>query len=360
MRIGNVFSYHTKQSFGKNKIYVYSDFDRTISPNTTGDVFYAQDRQKLDKAKYNFELINELLKKYKDMTLFITTGRTNDELRLMYDLYKKQGIVFPEAESVFTKEGSDEILKDKTIKDDYPYVKSNEIRNNKISAKTGWNKYDINKKALDIIKENGLEPLECGSTLSAEKYGKYSVFSFPEKISENTVLVRDVGKMKFFLGFVDEIPQEKYDSVKNSLQVYLKENNINYVLKEKSIDHECHKYRSMMFMPVIDEQPLSKNYDIKERIKTADDTDIVIVAGDGKNDVDMLNPLSYIDSFEKDDIKNLNFLGIIVEKEKEKEPELEKLNETFGQNTQLKKTVKIKEGDLADELRKIAESKYGF
>lgn len=360
MRIGSLISERKKQNFGQNKIFVYSDFDRTLSPNTTADVFYAKDKQKLEKAKYNFELVNKLLKKYKDISLSITTGRTNEELCLMYDLYKKQGIVFPEAKSVITKEGSDEILRSDDITDGYPYTKINDSRNFEISAKTRWKKSDIDKKALDIIKSNKLIPLRCTSTLSSEKYGKYSIFSFPEKITPQTVLVRNVGDMKFFLGFVDEIPQEKYDSVKKSIETYLKENDINYFLKEKLNDYECNKYRTMMFMPIIDKQPLSKSYDIKKKIKTLEDSDIVIVAGDGKNDVDMLNPLTYVDSFDKKDVKFLKFLGIIVEKENEKERELQKLDEKFGQSTQFKKILKIKEGDLADTLKKIAEWKYGF
>lgn len=353
-------SNQNKQSFGKNKIYIYTDFDRTLSPATTADVFYAKDKQKLEKAKYNFELVNEILKKYKDISLYITTGRANDELRLMYDIYRKQGITFPNAKSVFIKEGSDEILKNDKITNDYPYDNSNATRNDKIAAKTGWDNSKLTKFALEIVKENGLTPLECGSTLSAEKYGKYSVFSHPEAINSKTVLFRDVGDMKFFLGFVNEIPQEKYNSIKKSIVTYLKENNIDYCLSEKSCDYECNKYRTMMFMPIIEKQNLSKSYDIKERLNSIDDTDIVIVAGDGKNDVDMLNPLTYSKSDSNEEIKDLQFLALISEKENEKEPELEKLDEKFGQSTQFKKTLRMKEGDFADILKTIAEQKYGY
>ena len=57
--------------FSQNQIYIYSDFDRTVSPNTTYDVLYAHDKNKIQKAKYNFDLINSLLNKYPKIKLFI-------------------------------------------------------------------------------------------------------------------------------------------------------------------------------------------------------------------------------------------------------------------------------------------------
>ncbi len=359
MKITNIYTKNLRNNFGENKIYIYSDFDRTLSPNTTGDVFYATDKNKIEKAKNNFELINKILEKYKDITLFITTGRTNDELRLMYDLYKKQGIVFPNAKSIYIKEGADEILKDKNITNDYPYTISNTSRNEKIKNKTHWNKKDLTQKVFNIIKENNLTPLECNSTLSAEKYGKYSIFSTPEKIKNDTVLFRNVGEMKLFLGFVNEIPQKKYDKIKQEISEYLEKQGIQYKLKEKTQDHECNKFRTMMFMPVIENHILSKRYDVKEKLNTIDNTDLVIVAGDGINDVEMLNPVSYTDKNSEEEIKKLPYLGIIVQKENEPEPELEKLNSKFGPNSQFKKLKTIKEGTFAEEIEKIAKEKYG-
>ncbi len=105
-----------------------------------------------------------------------------------------------------------------------------------------------------------------------------------------------------------------------------------------------------MFTPIIDGEPISKNFDIKERIKTLDATDTVIVAGDGKNDLSMLNPASYSDDFSG------KLLSIIVNKPDEKEPELEELKENF-ENTDLRKIITINEGDFADTLKQALQNK---
>ena len=171
LRISNNGSINSKLnqnniSFGKDKIFFYSDFDRTLSPLSTNDILDPDNHQDLiNNAKRSFDIFSKLLKKYKDkFNLFITTGRTNEELKMMYNLYKNLGIKFPKASSVIIKNGSDEFLYEKQAKKEgdreYPFLLSNSIRNINIELISKWNKTEIENKAKEIFKEENLEPLD--------------------------------------------------------------------------------------------------------------------------------------------------------------------------------------------------------
>ena len=354
LRIFPINSYIKNQnSFGQNKLYVYADFDRTISPNTTSDVFYAKNPEKISLAKYNFDTINALIQKYPNLQFHIETGRANDELQLMYDIYKKCGVNFINADSVILKEGADEFLIDKTKKQEYPYIIKNMPRSLYIRKKTNWGKDRIQTDVKNIINDMDLDPLICGTTLSAEKYGKYSIFSYPEKFTPKTILIRNLGEFKLFLGFVNTIPSEKYKELKNNVTNYLSGNNIFFKIEEKPIDKECNSFRSITYIPIIDGEELSKNYDIKKNINDMDATDTIVLAGDGSNDYPMLNPKSY-----KEDFLG-SIISIIIDKKGEQEPALENLFNTHV-NTNNRKIIKIQEGFFADKLKEIAKQKFGF
>lgn len=346
-------------SFKHNKIYVYSDFDRTLSPNTTQGVFSDEKTPRIKKAKYNFDLINKLIKKYEDLSFIITTGRTNTELKRMQELYNNHGIGFVNAESIITKEGSDEFIKSANLQNSYSYTQSNLTRNQKIKNITKWDKEKILNQIEKIIKKEKLSTLFCDTTLSAERYGQYSVFSQLDKITSKTVLIRNVDSIKIFLGFVPEVSDEKYIDIKNQISHYLKKNKIEFEFAEKKQDHECRLYRTLMISPKINGESLTKCYDIKERIKTMDNTDFVIVAGDGANDYEMLNPENYL-KVKNNKLEDLPFLGIVVQKENEPEPSLEFLVQKYGPNSKYAKIVPIKEGELADFLKAFVENKFKF
>ena len=135
--------------FTQNQIYIYSDFDRTVSPNTTYDVLYAHDKNKIQKAKYNFDLINSLLNKYPKIKLFITTGRSVSEIKTMHELYQRQNVDFVNADSIIVNEGSDEFLKSDDVSSNYPYQKQNHVRKEQLYNKIGWDKDAIMKKLFN-------------------------------------------------------------------------------------------------------------------------------------------------------------------------------------------------------------------
>lgn len=339
--------------FTQNQIYIYSDFDRTVSPNTTYDVLYAHDKNKIQKAKYNFDLINSLLNKYPKIKLFITTGRSVSEIKTMHELYQRQNVDFVNADSIIVNEGSDEFLKSDDVSSNYPYQKQNHVRKEQLYNKIGWDKDAIMKKLFNVLAYNNLQPLLCGTTLSAEKYGKYSAFSYPEQIHSNTVFIRDVGEYKLFLGFAKEIDNKKYDYVKRELLNYLDSVGLNYSILEKDADFKCADLRTLYIIPFVDGELLLKQYDIKEKLKEVDEDDTVIIAGDGINDYDMLNPETY-----KDKAKG-EIISIVVRKDDEYEPELEAMVNNY-QDTAQHKLIVINEGELADKVSEIAKQKYNY
>ena len=90
-----------------------------------------------------------------------------------------------------------------------------------------------------------------------------------------------------------------------------------------------------------------------------DNTDFVIVAGDGANDYEMLNPENYL-KVKNNKLEDLPFLGIVVQKENEPEPSLEFLVQKYGPDSKYAKIVPIKEGELADFLKAFVENKFKF
>jgi hypothetical protein len=324
-----------------------------MSPSTTEDVFYADKPIKMAKSKHNFDLLNKLISKYKNLNFVISTGRSGIELQVIYDLYKRAGVDFVNAHSAIVKEGADEFIRDDNKKDDYPFVIQNKKRNQEISAETNWDKPVIQKDVINIVKDCGLDPIVCRTTLKPETYGGYSIFSYPEKITDKTVLLRDLGELKIFLGFVNEISDEKYKEVKEKLDEYFSENKIKCKPAEKQHNKECQNLRTITYIPIVKGEELSKNFDIKEKVKTMDNSDTLIVAGDAKNDYPMLNPDSYSKDF------NGELISIIVKKNDQEEPELMKLKNDF-KDTDLRKIIVIEEGELADTIEQAAIKKFGY
>ncbi len=126
-------------------------------------------------------------------------------------------------------------------------------------------------------------------------------------IAEYVLGSRNDGKLKFNLIFPPDYgfcPDRNwiYDNFVGDLKKYLDSQKIQYHIDWEPADETNHHRISCSITPKIEDRALTKLYDTKKALKQAiKNNDIVIAAGDGSNDFDMLNPLEYLD---KDFVKS--------------------------------------------------------
>lgn len=362
------------RTFGKDKVHIYTDYDRTLSPAVTSDAKKPKGSAILKKVAKSFEEFSTLMQTMKDhITTHVSSGRSIAEYENMYILYGKRNIELPKVDSIIVKEGSDEYFENKAQNGGFSYTIKNKNRYEKLKQQTKWDNQTIREKTHRLIRQNGLTTLECKTTLSKKNYGKRSVFSRPSLLKPNTVLIRDIGDMRLFLGMPPSIPEHKAEQTALQVADYLHSQKIKFELVKKPKDKECNDFLSYTFTPILKGEVLSKAYDPNLQIQKAKkEGDLVIVAGDGKNDLEMLNPLSYISKKTKnldisdpqrvkefldkqpdlkEKIKKLPLISIIVQKKDEKCQELENLNAIFGQDSEYKKIITIEEGSLAKGIK---------
>ncbi|MBQ3818983.1 hypothetical protein II810_00900, partial [bacterium] len=113
-------------TFTAGKVNVFSDFDGTYFPVWQPDLREISS-ERVEKLNTDFKEFDSFTKNLKsDLDFKITTGRTFGEFKTMAELIKSKGIVMPFADSLITKNGSDEfvrIAKDEDFysKGIYPY-----------------------------------------------------------------------------------------------------------------------------------------------------------------------------------------------------------------------------------------------
>lgn len=322
-------------NFTAGKVQVYSDFDGTYCPakhssirDNHSDKFMEDYCTKMDKFFQNTE---------NDVHFHITTGRTYSEYEAISQLLKKRGYKLPLPESFIAKNGSDEYLKQTNNSDFYQdgkfpfeYKKTNLQKEENIRKVTGWNGESIKNFVRNLAERYKLRFVETGSENSVRDYGEDSLFSkgklnsddwkklpitngkitYHEKpVVDYTLGARKDGNLKINLIFSPDYGYcgERnfiYDNFMNEIKGYLHKENIAYNMSWDIPNKHNHYRNHCNITPNIDGKALTKLYDTKEALKKAViDNDIVVVAGDGSNDFEMLNPLEYFDKQEWDKFK---------------------------------------------------------
>ena len=291
----------------------------------------------------------------------------------------------PLPDSLIAKNGSDEYIKIGTDENYYKtdlfpfnYDKTNLQKENNINKLTAWDGKAFRQKIVETLKKYNFKIIEYDSGHSVKDYGKGSLFAhvgydnfnldslnMPPR-SEWAVGLRNDGNLKFYLSFpYDMLNVEErrnaYNDIKSKLLTYMDGRKVNYVIAEKR-EKSSNNRPVIIFEPKIEGKALSKLYDTKEAVKRARlNNDFVIAAGNGSNDIEMLNPLNYIDTkgfssdlknadklLEKPEIvkqlKDLPFVGIVVKNDKNKLAKLFKLFGKFG------KIIEVERGKLQDGI----------
>lgn len=327
MRITNITN---SLSFTAGKVQVYSDFDGTYCPTKHSSIRDNTNDKFIEE--YCAKMNDFFQKTENDLHFHITTGRTYSEYEAISQLLKKRGYKLPLPESFIAKNGSDEYFKQTNNSDFYQndkfpfnYKKTNLQKEENIRKATGWNGEAIKNFIKNLAEKYKLRFVEAGSENSVRDYGENSLFSKGKlnpddwqklpisngKIKQHDKPVVDYalgarkdGNLKINLIFSPDYGycRERnyiYDTFMNEIKDFLQKENIDYNMSWDIPSKHNHYRNHCNITPNIEGKALTKLYDTKEAFKKAvREKDMVVVAGDGSNDFDMLNPLEYIDKQE--------------------------------------------------------------
>lgn len=330
MRIDKVQNTYTQPNFKAGKVRVFSDFDKTFLPSSHNNFARNYDIKFVNNIRENFKNFKEFLNNTKDGLKFtITTGRTFGEFMTMAEISRERKFGMPLPDTLIVKNGSDEHIRVNTDEDFYnggefpfKYEVTNKEKEAKIKEISGWDGEKVKKIIYDVLKSYNFRIVEADSENSVKDYGARSMFSegkIPYEVgrvfygtdkADWSVGIRRDGNLKMFLTFPpDMYTIEERNNAFNDMQ-----KKINEDLKKEGIkiapDIEKH-FRvndrpCISYMPMIStskNQQLTKLYDTKEAFQEAKkNNDLVIVAGDGSNDFEMLNPGYYLKDYFTEDM----------------------------------------------------------
>lgn len=362
MRVSGI---NNKIVFTSGKVNLYSDFDGTYCPakhsslhNPNDNAFMNEYCSKMNKF---FQTTNG------DLHFNITTGRTLGEYESISWLLKMRDFRLPFPETIITKDGSDRFIKTGSDNDFYekgkfPFDYNTPQKEKEIHIKelTNWDGDKIHSQLKRLTDKYQIRLVEADSENSVSDYGERSLFSngklnpddwtrLPSQngqilqhqtpIAEYVLGSRNDGKLKFNLIFPPDYgfcPERNwiYDNFVNDLKGYMQSKNIRYHMDWEPADDHNHHRISCSITPEIENGALTKLYDTKKALQEAiKNNDIVIAAGDGSNDFEMLNPLRYLDeNFVKDCEKKSSYKDFY---RKDMQKRLEDLKRVYnGENSE--------------------------
>lgn len=330
---------NTGLSFRAGKVELYSDFDGTYLP--AKHVSLHNPNANSHMVEY-CDRMDKFLKSTKDDLHFhITTGRTFGEYESVSWLLKMRNFRLPFPETLITKNGSDRFVKNGDDLDFYengkfPFSYSNPFKQKEDDIKqlTNWDGTEIRKELKNLADKYKIRLVEADSENSVSDYGFRSLYSegklnadewkrlpndngriktHQTPIADYSLGSRNDGNLKLNLIFSPDYGfcQERnniYDGFMNDLKKFMNDRNVKYHIDWEEASNRNHHRITCSITPQIEGGMLTKLYDTKEAVKNAvKNNDIVITAGDGSNDFEMLNPMSYIDKeFENQCKKNSN------------------------------------------------------
>lgn len=324
MRVSSV---KNKIAFAAGKVDLYSDFDGTYCParhfslhNPNDNAFMPEYCNKMNKF---------FLAANGDVHFNITTGRTLGEYESISWLLRMRNFKLPLPETVITKDGSDRFTKlgkdnDFYEENKFPFDYNSPQKEKELHIKqlTNWDGDGIRSELKRLTDKYHIKLVEADSENSVSDYGERSLFSNgklnPDEwkklpsdngkilnhdtpIAEYILGARNDGKLKLNLIFPPDYgycPERNsiYDNFINDLKGYMHSQKIRYHMNFEPANESNHHRISCSITPRFENGALTKLYDTKEALKQAiKNNDIVIAAGDGSNDFDMLNPLGYMD-----------------------------------------------------------------
>lgn len=318
----NNFTNKKNISFQAGITTLYSDFDGTYMPISHNDACNNEPLEKVKKDKLNNNF-NEF-KKFEEIAgckfnFIITTGRNVPEFTYFIKKIKDKGVNVPLPAKLIIRDGGDLFTKENE-----KYIKPNQDKREEIEKLSrGWNGKSIRKHLKSLLKniknENDEKLLILSSPVNKHEYDfgdislehKLKTLNLPKK--NFFASFREDGDLSFHIAFS---PNVETGLLKQGLDKYLKNTNLNAKVDFKDNDYDsivpqfenqnCNLTvgKGLTLKPVLkdpynyEEKTLSKLYDVRKKVHEIianKSNDLVIVAGDGSNDEEMLNPFNYVD-----------------------------------------------------------------
>lgn len=368
-------------NFGKGKTTLFSDFDGTYMPFHHKDIFKNQDNINREEFYDTFDNLRKFMAKKSDkFELNITSGRNFYEWKAFVDKLESMGLKTPLPKKMIASNGADVFIR--THADNYIYDNDSD-KEEDIKILSCWNK-NIRKDLMNSFEQEGYAIIEPYINSSENEYDKELTVQkfFPQDDTTKFASFRKDDALHLNILFNKTTSEEEFNNINTKLKNYFNAKNINVKIKPDYEGKYSGGYPVFNIVPLIEEnQELTKMYDVNKELERAkEENDIVIVAGDGKNDKEMLNPLNYlnlpknINTYDTDEVKCyldthldkkaqlrlLPFAGIVIaDKNKPKDdlplkPEFIKMiNDLAG----AKKLILVQKGELHKGLEE-ANNEY--
>ena len=302
-------------SFKAGKTSVFADFDKTYTPFSHNDMcqkdVFVNDQNKRNYFNNYFSSFKNLKDAAKDkFFLTITTGRNAAEYIFVENALKEQNLDYFSPDYLVTRDGAD-----KFVKENGHWIKEENKDKNIQEKAYGWNAPKIKSDLKKIILQNTKKAFVIEAPINRTKWD-YPGISMQDELEksnpyniENYVSFSKDENDIIEIAFANKLPVDK---LKQLINGYLNNNGIDSVLNHYPKDNNAYfpQYdkgvvsyepgNRMIIKPKVDNNSLTKLYDVKEAVKDVvvnDTNDFVIAAGDEINDEEMLNPLNYIDIF---------------------------------------------------------------
>ena len=323
MQINQIQNLKQESSFKAGKVRVFSDFDRTFLRSSHKDFVKNYDSRFVNAIRENFKNFKDFLNNTREGLKFtITTGRTFGEFLTMAEVARERKFGMPLPDTLIVKNGSDEHIRTGTDEDFYnggefpfKYEVTNKEKEAKIKEISGWDGAKVKKIIYDALKPYNFRIVEADSEHGADDYGSRSMFSqgkIPYEVgkifygtekADWSVGIRKDGNLKTFLTFpADMFEVEERNKAYNDIQKKINKNFEVNGIKSTIGDGPLflHARPCLDYVPEIPQKTnnhkLTKYYDTYEALQEAKkNNDLVVVAGDGSNDFEMLNPAYYLD-----------------------------------------------------------------
>lgn len=315
-------------NFAAGNVDLYSDFDGTYCPAKHSSLHDPNANGFM--SEYCTKMDSFFKSTTGDVHFHLTTGRTFGEYESVSWLLKMRGFRLPLPETVITKDGSDRLIKNGNDSDFYDhgsfpftYNGTSKDKEMRIKELTNWDGESIRNELKRLVEKYKITFIEADSQNSVFDYGERSLYSsgklnpdewrnLPSRdghiIEHNTPVAeyvlgsRNDGNLKLNLIFPPDYgfcPERNwiYDNFMNDLRAYMNSNNVRYHIDWEPASEYNHHRISCSVTPEFESGALTKLFDTKEALKEAvRNNDIVVTAGDGSNDFDMLNPMRYLDN----------------------------------------------------------------
>ncbi|MEW5821204.1 MAG: hypothetical protein AB1782_13510 [Cyanobacteriota bacterium] len=374
-------NFNDNVSFGQSKVHLWFDSDGTYFPDADQNILKPEkhNSENFKQLRKAFESLNQFIKKFTDeVELNITTGRNRGEYRHYLNLLKQSGLDWVVPSRLVIKNGGDVFLKSKNapnpdnkLESDWPSVNHvDQKKIQEINKITNWDSSYIKSVILETLEEWDFPIVVAPSGYG--DYGSKSYLHFWNLVNERfnnpwVAFVRQDGDLSSYIGLPpNNAAKGVQDSIIEAIKNKLDSRKISYDLTFVDHDPENSNGPSIIIKPKINNKPLDKVYDVKKALERAiKENDLVIVAGNGSNDMSMLDPDSYSDIAPPDKLPLISIivgddkkLKTLLKKYPEKVLEVDQYNLLNGVKEAIKKYAETCPDFKKTLNRKIAKDIY--